>query len=211
LPDRLRHRSREDLKQSLGDESELDVAMVSADLPTGGIAVRIRFSMEVLVAADTSQWLHGAHPEVIGIRADDAKRLLEGHFDLASQPVDSDDVQGRQIQIRTHQQDGTTTRIVHRHEPDEDTDGSPQEVGCPEPDGHILLAVDGAGRLLKFLGILQQRGDLDLLAVLFGASSGFGLFAGDGVAGYQATLLLLTRVTRWFPLASSPRTILPVA
>jgi len=111
--------------------------------------------MEVLVAADASQRLHGAHPEVIGIHADDTERLLEGHFDLESQPIDSDDLQGHQSQIRTHQQDGPATRMVHRHETDEDADRSPQEIGRPEPDRHILLTVDGAGCFLKLACVLQ--------------------------------------------------------
>src|SRR5665647_10326 len=38
-----------------------------------------------------------------------------------------------------------------------------------------------------------------------------GRCGGGGVAGRKATLLLLTRVTRWFPWASNPRTILPEA
>jgi hypothetical protein len=38
-----------------------------------------------------------------------------------------------------------------------------------------------------------------------------GRLVGGGVAGKKATLLLLTRVTRWFFWASSPQTMLPVA
>jgi len=87
----------------LGDKSQLDVAMIGADLSTHGVAIRIRFPMEVLVTADASERLHGGHPEVIGIRSDDMERLLEGDFDLETQPVNSDDVHGRQIQVRTHQ------------------------------------------------------------------------------------------------------------
>jgi hypothetical protein len=41
----------EDLQQSLGDESELDVAMVGGDLSANGVAVGIRFAVQVLVAA----------------------------------------------------------------------------------------------------------------------------------------------------------------
>ena len=38
--------------QSLGDESELDVTMVGGDLSADGVAVGIRFAVQVLVAAD---------------------------------------------------------------------------------------------------------------------------------------------------------------
>jgi hypothetical protein len=40
-----------DLKQSLGDETELDVAMVGGDLTADGVAVGIRLAVQVLVAA----------------------------------------------------------------------------------------------------------------------------------------------------------------
>ena len=58
---------------SLGDKSQLDVAMIGTDLSTHGVAILTRFSMEVLVTADASQRLHGSHPEVIGIRPDDTE------------------------------------------------------------------------------------------------------------------------------------------
>ena len=50
-PDQLGLRGGEDLKQPLGDESELDVAMVGGDLSADGVAVGIRFAVQVLVAA----------------------------------------------------------------------------------------------------------------------------------------------------------------
>ena len=146
----------------------------------------IRLVVQVLVAADAPQSRHGRHPEVIGIPADDPEGLLEGHFDLESQAIDSDDVQGGQGQVRAHQQDGAAAGMVYHGEADEDADGAPQQAGGPEAEPHPLLAIDGAGRLLEPAG-------------------------GGGVAGKKAALLLLTRVTRWFPWASSPRTMLPVA
>jgi len=114
----------------------------------------------------------GGHPEVIGISSDDPQGLLEGHFDLESQPVDSNDLQGIQLQVRAHQQDGPATGMVHGHEADRDTDGAPQEVGHPEADLHPLLAVDRAGGFLQAVGVLQERGDLDLLSVLPGPPLG---------------------------------------
>src|SRR5450759_925627 len=126
LPDQRWFRGGEDLKQSLGDEPELDVSMIGRDLSPNGVAVFIRFVVQVLVAAHAPQWRHGRHPEVIGIRADDAKGLLERHFDLASQAIDADDVQGGQGQVRAHQQDGAALRMEYHDEADEDADGAPQ-------------------------------------------------------------------------------------
>ena len=50
-PDQLGLRGGEDLKEALGDESELDVAMIGCDLSADGVAVVIRFVVQVLVAA----------------------------------------------------------------------------------------------------------------------------------------------------------------
>src|SRR5438105_11288501 len=47
-PDQLGLRGGEDLKEALGDESELDVAMVGCDLSADGVAVVIRFVVQVL-------------------------------------------------------------------------------------------------------------------------------------------------------------------
>src|SRR5665647_3584462 len=93
---------------------------------------------------------------------------IEGHFDLESQAMDADDVQGGQGQVRAPQQDGAALRMEYHDEADEDADQAPQQVGDPELQDHTLLAIDGAGRLLEPVGLLQQRCDLDLLSVLGG-------------------------------------------
>jgi len=111
---------------------------------------------------------------VIGIGADDSESLLERHFDFESQAVDSDDLQGIEIQVGAHQQDLTAPGVIDGHESDEDADRSPEEVGGPEPEGHLLFAIDGAGGLLELAGILEQGGDLDLLAVLLASAPGLG-------------------------------------
>jgi hypothetical protein len=150
---------------------------------------------------------------MIGIGANDVESLLEGHFDLESQAIDAEDIQRGQGQVGAHQQDGATLRMEYDDEADEDTDdGTPQQVGGAEAEGHTLLTIDGAGRLLEPVEIFPQGCELDLLAVLGGPALGpRPVRRRGGVAGKKATLLLLTRVTKWFPWASRPRTILPVA
>src|SRR5215472_5617778 len=56
--------------------------------------------------------------------------------------------------------------MKYHNEADEDADRAPQQVGGPEPQDHPLLTIDGAGCLLELGGLLEHRGDLDLLAVL---------------------------------------------
>ena len=53
LPYELGIHCREDLEQTLGDESELDVTMIGRDLSADGIAVVIGLAVQVLVAADS--------------------------------------------------------------------------------------------------------------------------------------------------------------
>jgi len=103
---------------------------------------------------------------VIGIGADDMEGLFEGHFDLESQSIDADDVQGGQGQVSAHQQDGAGLRMEYHNEADEDADGPPQQIGGPEAEDHVLLGIDGAGCLLELAGIFEEGGDSDLLAVL---------------------------------------------
>src|SRR5665811_511535 len=89
--------------------------------------------------------------------------LLERHFDLESQAIDADDVQGGQGQVCAHQQDGAAKGMEYHDEADEDADGTPQQVGGAELQDHTLLAIDGAGRLLELVGFFEQRCDLCLL------------------------------------------------
>ena len=100
------------------------------------------------------------------------RACLKGHFDLESQAIDADDVQSGQGEVRAHQQDGAALRMEYDDEADEDADGAPQQVGGPEPEGHTLLAIDGAGRLLEAGGIFEQGCELDLLPILCGSALG---------------------------------------
>ena len=62
--------------------------------------------------------------------------------------------------------------MEYHDEADEDADGTPQQVGGPKAEGHTLLAIDGARRLLELAGLFQQSCDLDLVAVLGGSALG---------------------------------------
>ena len=52
MPNEIGLDRREDLKQALSDEAELDVAMIGGDLSADGIAVVGGLAVQVLVAAD---------------------------------------------------------------------------------------------------------------------------------------------------------------
>ena len=183
-------RCGEYLQEALCDDSELDVAMVGGDLASDGASVSIRFAVQVLVSPDAPYWRHGRHPEVVAIGADDTECLLEGQFDLESQAIDADDIQGTQCHVGGHQQDGAATRMRYGDEADEDADGSPEQVGGAKPEGDPLLAINGTGRFLELIGLSEQCCDQDLVAVLGGPSAkprpvgrlGWGREVGHAVA-----------------------------
>ena len=138
-----------DLQQALGDEAELDVAMVGGDLAADGVAVFLRCVVHRLVAADGAYRRHISHPEVIGIGADAVDGLLEGHFDFESQAIEADDVERSQGRVGAHQQDGAALGVEYGDEADEDAGGAPQQVGGAELELEILVAIDGAERFLE--------------------------------------------------------------
>jgi hypothetical protein len=109
-----------------------------------------------------------------------------------------------QGQARAHQQDDAATGMAYHDEEDEDADRAPQQFGGPEAEGHPLLAIDGARRLLEPVGLFQQRCDLDLLPVLCGPALGPRPVRRRGCRREESyAVLLWTRVTRWFPWAST--------
>jgi hypothetical protein len=103
----IRRCGGENLKQSLGDESELDVAVIGIEFAPDAITVVSRFSMGILVAAFSFDGRHGRHPEVICESSDNTQGLLEGQFDFEAQAIQFDDLQRRQIQICGQQKNRT--------------------------------------------------------------------------------------------------------
>jgi hypothetical protein len=74
-------------------------------------------------------------------------------LNFESQGIDADDVEGGKGQVRAHQQDGAAMGMEYGDEADEDAGGAPQQVGGPEAESHILLAIDGAERFLELAGL----------------------------------------------------------
>ncbi len=71
---------------ALGNESELDEAVVCGKFPSDGVAVLAGLAVQVLVAGLSGDGGHGGHPEVVEERADDA-------FVNAGRERDCDDAQ----------------------------------------------------------------------------------------------------------------------
>lgn len=93
------------MKQSLVDESELDLPVIGLEFALDSVTVVSRFSMWMLVNVFSFDGRHGRHPEVICESADDVQGLLEGQFYFEAQTIQFDDLKGRQIQVCGHQKD----------------------------------------------------------------------------------------------------------
>src|ERR1035437_261470 len=85
--------------QSLGDKTQLPVALIGGEFAANPLAVAFGFAVQVLVAAATAEGGHGLHPKVIGIGAQRVNGLLETDLDFESPAVEADDVQRAHGQI----------------------------------------------------------------------------------------------------------------
>ncbi len=68
--------------------------MVGGEFTAHVLATAFRFAMQILIARATRDRCHGHHLEVVSISAQGMKGLFEGHFDLETVTVASDQLQG---------------------------------------------------------------------------------------------------------------------
>ena len=80
--------------QSLGDETQLYVALIGGEFAANPLTVAFGFAMHVLVALTPANGGHSLHPKVIGIGAQCVNGLLETDLDFESPAVESNDVRG---------------------------------------------------------------------------------------------------------------------
>ena len=185
-PDDARVENSEALEKSLGDDTELDVAMVGGELPAQLIAIGVGFAVGILVAGTARPGFHGRHPEVITVGSNGVDGLFERHFDFEAHAVELDDLEGRQRKIRTQQDLAAPLRMDDQDEPDANADRPPQEIHDAVAEGHIALPIDGAGRFGKQALIIKKLFKFHLAAVETetaptGKARLFRRFIGDGV------------------------------
>ena len=65
------------LQKALGDASQLDISMVRIHLPVDRSLVIIGLACEALISGAAFDWLHGLHPEMIGIGTQGVDCLFE--------------------------------------------------------------------------------------------------------------------------------------
>ena len=115
-PDQGRVGGGEALEEALGDESDLDVAVIGVQLAADGGAVGCGFAMEELVALEPAQGRHALHPEMIRPGADGVEGLFESDLDFEAQGVEPDDLRGREGEVSGQEQDFAALGMHDRHE-----------------------------------------------------------------------------------------------
>src|SRR5436309_15957173 len=90
---------RQVLKQSMGNETQLEMPLVSGELAADVGAVNLRLALHILFAAAAADGRHVLHPEVIGVSANGVYGLFEADFDFEPPAVEANDLQWVQGQI----------------------------------------------------------------------------------------------------------------
>ena len=73
---------RQVLEQALGDQTQLDVALIGGQFAAEVVAVLGRLAMRMLRAVAAADGVHVLHPEVVGVSADGVNGLLEADLDF---------------------------------------------------------------------------------------------------------------------------------
>jgi len=115
------------------------------------ISVGLAFSVQVLIARLIGAGCHGGHPEVIGIGTEGVEGLFKGDFDFESEAIDAEDVQGREGQIRGHEDFGSMLGVEDQDKADHDAHGSPKQIDGAIPYGHLGFPIGRAGEVTRSL------------------------------------------------------------
>jgi hypothetical protein len=78
----------------LGDDAELDVAVVGGEFAADLTAIGVGFPVETLTAGAAWPVFHGELPEVVAVASDGVDGLLEGHLDFEAYAVELDNLDG---------------------------------------------------------------------------------------------------------------------
>ena len=116
---------------------------------------------------------------MIGIRSEGMEGLFEGDFDFESEPIDSKDVQGRQGQIRGHEDFRSMLGVDNQDKADQNAHGAPKEIDGTIPYRNMGFTVGRAGGLDEAGKVLEQGFEFDLRSVFsFRSPSFFGVGQG---------------------------------
>src|ERR1700678_3604783 len=170
-PDEFGLNSGEALQEALGDEADLDVAMIGGEL-----------------AADAAApgGVHIHHPEVVGPGAEGVEGLLEGDFDFETQGIEADDLGWGERQIGGHEDQAAAGGMDDGDEAHEAAGGAPEQIARDPLQPDTLLAVGGA--LHGFQGEVEETSQAHLASVEPGTPPVSPGVCGDGIEGAGVAL-----------------------
>lgn len=166
----------EALQEALGDEADLDVAMIGTEFAPDGAAVVITFIVKELIAAAARGGMHIHHPEMVGPSAEGVESLLEGDLDFEAQGVEADDLGRAERQVGGHEDKAAAGGMDDGDEAHEAAGGTPEQIARGPPHADTLFAVSGALHGLQ--GRIKQVAQALLASVEPGTAP-----ASDGVSG----------------------------
>jgi len=134
----------EALQEALGDEADLDVAMIGTEFAPDGAAVVITFIVKELIAAAARGGMHIHHPEMVGPSAEGVESLLEGDLDFEAQGVEADDLGRAERQVGGHEDKAAAGGMDDGDEAHEAAGGTPEQIARGPPHADTLFAVSGA-------------------------------------------------------------------
>ena len=158
--------------QSLGNETQLDVALIGSEFAAHPLPVAFGFTVQVLVAVAPTEGSHRWHPKVISIGAQGVNGLLETDLDFESPAVESNDVERVQGQIGAEENEPPPAGMNDPNEADQLTQRTPEQIAAIIEPLRLFLAINWAG------------------------GSGKAGLEAAGVAGKKAMALARTRVTK---------------
>jgi len=124
----FREGSGEVLQEALGDQSSLHKSVVCVHFSLNRPPILLRFFMNMLITGESLYRFHSFHPEMVGISSHGSDGLFEGHFDLESEPIETNDFKGWQRQVRWHQDTFSPGRMKNRHETNHNPHRAPDQI-----------------------------------------------------------------------------------
>jgi len=108
-------------------------------------AIRVAGAMEILVAVATLEWLHSAHPEMVGIGAENVHGFAEPEFDSESITVKHEDFERSKGEVCGKQEDGAALGMAYDDEAHQTRRRAPDQIRATIAQGHVVFPIDGAG------------------------------------------------------------------
>ena len=106
------------LKQTLDDETDLNVTLIGRDFASDLGPVEFTLAMEVLVTVSSADGRHVAHPEVIGIGSDGVDSGFETDLDFEAPSIKANDRHGVQRNVGTQEDHSAAGGMVDQHQTD---------------------------------------------------------------------------------------------